>query len=66
MKSDDCSVAKGFPVTVSGLAKVANFTTNVDAENQCSINHKRRVPLQRFLQNIYAAGGDWSGKEKKI
>ncbi|MEN9549627.1 MAG: hypothetical protein RIR12_2218 [Bacteroidota bacterium] len=24
---------------------------------------KRRVPLQRFLQNIYAAGGDSSGKE---
>jgi hypothetical protein len=28
------------PLTVSGLAKVAIFTTNVDAENQCSINHK--------------------------
>jgi hypothetical protein len=27
-------------VTVSGLAKVAIFTTNVDAENQCLINHK--------------------------
>jgi hypothetical protein len=25
--------------TVSGLAKVAIFTTNVDAENQCLINH---------------------------
>jgi hypothetical protein len=27
-------------VTVSGLAKVAIFTTNVDAENQTLINHK--------------------------
>jgi hypothetical protein len=26
--------------TVSGLAKVAIFTTNVDAENQTLINHK--------------------------
>ena len=26
--------------TVSGLAKVAIFTTNVDAENQCLIKHK--------------------------
>ena len=26
--------------TVCGLAKVAIFTTNVDAENQCLINHK--------------------------
>ena len=26
--------------TVSGLAKVAIFTTNVDAENQCLINRK--------------------------
>jgi hypothetical protein len=25
---------------LSGLAKVAIFTTNVDAENQCLINHK--------------------------
>jgi hypothetical protein len=29
-----------FCVTVSGLAKVATFTTNVDAENQTLINHK--------------------------
>jgi hypothetical protein len=28
------------PLTVSGLAKVAIFTTNVDAENQTLINHK--------------------------
>jgi hypothetical protein len=27
-------------VTVSGLAKVAIFTTNVDEENQTLINHK--------------------------
>jgi hypothetical protein len=27
-------------VTVSGLAKVAIFTTKVDAENQTLINHK--------------------------
>jgi hypothetical protein len=27
-------------ITVSGLAKVAIFTTNVDAENQSLINHK--------------------------
>jgi NADPH-dependent 7-cyano-7-deazaguanine reductase QueF-like protein len=27
-------------LTVSGLAKVAIFTTNVDAENQSLINHK--------------------------
>jgi hypothetical protein len=27
-------------LTVCGLAKVAIFTTNVDAENQCLINHK--------------------------
>ena len=30
----------GLQVTFSGLAKVAIFTTNVDAENQCLINHK--------------------------
>jgi hypothetical protein len=28
------------PITFSGLAKVAIFTTNVDAENQHLINHK--------------------------
>ena len=28
------------PITVSGLAKVAIFTTNIDAENQTLINHK--------------------------
>jgi len=28
------------PLTVWRLAKVAIFTTNVDAENQCLINHK--------------------------
>jgi len=28
------------PITVSGLAKVAIFTTNVDAEKQTLINHK--------------------------
>jgi len=28
------------PITFSGLAKVAIFTTNVDAENQTLINHK--------------------------
>ena len=38
-KVDDCSVALPFPLTVSGLAKVAIFTTNVDAENQTLINH---------------------------
>ena len=27
-------------VTVSGLVKVAIFTTNIDAESQCLINHK--------------------------
>jgi hypothetical protein len=27
-------------ITFSGLAKVAIFTTNVDAENQTLINHK--------------------------
>jgi hypothetical protein len=27
-------------ITFSGLAKVAIFTTNVSAENQCLINHK--------------------------
>ena len=27
-------------LTFCGLAKVAIFTTNVDAENQCLINHK--------------------------
>jgi hypothetical protein len=30
----------GLQVTVSGLAKVAIFTTNVDAKNQCLINYK--------------------------
>ena len=30
----------GLLITVSGLAKVAIFTTNVDAENQTLINHK--------------------------
>jgi len=30
----------GLQVTVSGLAKVAIFTTKVDAENQTLINHK--------------------------
>ena len=29
-----------FQLTFSGLAKVAIFTTNVDAENQTLINHK--------------------------
>jgi NADPH-dependent 7-cyano-7-deazaguanine reductase QueF-like protein len=29
-----------WPLTGSGLAKVAIFTTNVDAENQTLINHK--------------------------
>jgi hypothetical protein len=29
-----------FHTTVSGLAKVAIFTTNVDAENKFLINHK--------------------------
>ena len=29
-----------YPTTVSGLAKVAIFTTNVEAENQTLINHK--------------------------
>ena len=28
------------PLSVSGLAKVAIFTTNIDPENQCLINHK--------------------------
>jgi hypothetical protein len=30
----------GLLPTVCGFAKVAIFTTNVDAENQCLINHK--------------------------
>jgi hypothetical protein len=34
------SVFLALVVTVSGLAKVAIFTTNVDVENQCLINHK--------------------------
>jgi len=34
------SVVLRLLVTVSGLAKVAIFTTNVDAENQILINHK--------------------------
>ncbi len=34
------SVFLRLPLTVSGLAKVAIFTTNVDAENQTLINHK--------------------------
>ena len=33
-------VVRKLPPTVSGLAKVAIFTTNVDAENQTLINHK--------------------------
>ena len=33
-------VVIALPLTVSGLAKVAIFTTNVDAENQTLINHK--------------------------
>ncbi len=36
----ELSVVLHLLVTVSGLAKVAIFTTNVDAENQCLINHK--------------------------
>ena len=28
------------PIPFCGLAKVAIFTTNVDAENKCLINHK--------------------------
>jgi hypothetical protein len=31
---------RALQVTFSGLAKVAIFTTNVDAENQTLINHK--------------------------
>jgi hypothetical protein len=34
------SVVLRLLVTFSGLAKVANFITNVDAENQTLINHK--------------------------
>ena len=34
------AVVIGLPITVSGLAKVAIFTTNVDAENQTLINLK--------------------------
>jgi len=37
---DSVSVAVQLPPTVSGLAKVAIVTTNVDAENQRLINHK--------------------------
>jgi hypothetical protein len=33
-------VVLNLPITVCGLAKVAIFTTNVDAENQTLINHK--------------------------
>jgi hypothetical protein len=33
-------VVLGLQLTVSGLAKVAIFSTNVDAENQTLINHK--------------------------
>jgi hypothetical protein len=35
-----CTVAIALGITVSGLAKVAIFTTNVDADNQTLINHK--------------------------
>src|SRR5690606_38785441 len=35
-----CEGRQSLPLTVCGLAKVAIFTTNVDAENQCLINHK--------------------------
>ena len=34
------NVVIAYPITVSGLAKVAIFTTNVGAENQTLINHK--------------------------
>ena len=34
------AVFLGFPLTVWRLAKVAIFTTNIDAENQTLINHK--------------------------
>jgi hypothetical protein len=33
-------IYKNLPITFSGLAKVAIFTTNVHAENQTLINHK--------------------------
>jgi len=33
-------VAIKLPPTFCGLAKVAIFATNVDAENQCLINHE--------------------------
>jgi hypothetical protein len=49
----------GFPLTVSGLAKVAIFTTNVDAENQSLINHKCvcGVPKCHFCQARVIASG---------
>jgi hypothetical protein len=34
------STLEKMPTSVSGLAKVAIFTTNVDAKNQYLINHK--------------------------
>jgi hypothetical protein len=43
MKTKLCYIIESagqLPPTVSGLAKVAIFTTNVDAENQTLINHK--------------------------
>ena len=42
----------GLLITFSGLAMVAIFTTNVDAENQTLINHKCvwRAPNRHFCQ----------------
>jgi hypothetical protein len=40
LKFQVCRVLIELQLTVSGLAKVAIFTTNVDAENQTLINHK--------------------------
>jgi len=34
------SAAIGFQLTVCSYKKLAIFTTNVDVENQCLINHK--------------------------
>ncbi len=47
-----------FPPTVWRLAKVAIFTTNVDAENQTLINHKCVFGAlsRHFCQTPVAAG----------
>lgn len=52
----------GLQVTVCGLAKVAIFTTNVDAENKCLINHKCLCEARNrhFCQTAVSSSGYWS------